>query len=298
MFVTVPRRILPGQIYLVTRRCTQRRFLLTPTRRTNQIVGYCLGLATRQAGVVLNAVCIMSNHWHGVVTDPLGRLPQFLGRFHALTAKAQNASLGRWENLWSSEKSSIVQLETPADVLAKMAYVIANPTSAGLVEAPRDWPGLIAWPGWNERLSARKPAEFFARGSALPDSCSVQLQRPAAFAQLSDSEFAKLLDAAVEPLIRRARAEIADSGSRFLGAATVRRQSFDSTPVARAAHRDLSPSVAARDAKARVRALEKRDAFVRAYRHAWQRFRAGARDVKFPAGTYALRLNSAVDCDE
>jgi putative transposase len=52
----------------------------------------------------------MSNHWHGVLTDPDARLPEFLEIFHKLFAKAQNASLGRWEKLWSSDKTSVALL--------------------------------------------------------------------------------------------------------------------------------------------------------------------------------------------
>jgi putative transposase len=59
----------------------------------------------------------MSNHWHGVVTDPHARLPEFLERFHRLFARAQNASLGRWENLWSSDKPSVVRLVSDQDIL-------------------------------------------------------------------------------------------------------------------------------------------------------------------------------------
>lgn len=80
--------------------------------------------------MLLHAVCVMSNHWHGVVTDPEGRLPKFLEIFHKLVAKAQNASLGRWENLWSSDKTSAVPLVSEADVLEKMAYTLANPRIA------------------------------------------------------------------------------------------------------------------------------------------------------------------------
>jgi REP-associated tyrosine transposase len=116
---------------------------LRPSRLTNQLIEYCLGLAAERTGVEIHAVCVMSNHWHGVVTDPEGRLPEFLERFHRLLAKAQNASLGRWENLWSSDKLSVVWLVTEQDVLDKMAYTLANPTTAGLVKSPDEWPGVI-----------------------------------------------------------------------------------------------------------------------------------------------------------
>lgn len=123
---------MPGRTYLVTRRCTQRQFLLRPSRRTNQLVRYCLAVAAHKTRVQLHAVCFMSNHWHGVVTDPFARLPEFLEHFHRLLAKAQNASLGRWENLWSSDKTSVVLLVSDQDVLEKMAYTMANLLKAAL----------------------------------------------------------------------------------------------------------------------------------------------------------------------
>jgi hypothetical protein len=98
---------------------------LRPSRLTNQIVGYCLAAAADHTGVLLHTVCVMSNHWHAVVSDPEARLPEFLERAHRLIAKCQNAALGRWENLWSSEKTSVVYLASEQDVLDKMAYVIA-----------------------------------------------------------------------------------------------------------------------------------------------------------------------------
>src|SRR6266496_2947312 len=43
-----PRQILPGRFYQVTRRCTQRQFLLRPDEITNQAFSYCLGEASQR----------------------------------------------------------------------------------------------------------------------------------------------------------------------------------------------------------------------------------------------------------
>jgi hypothetical protein len=37
-----PGQLLPGISYLITRRCTQRNFLLRPSEHTNKIFEYCL----------------------------------------------------------------------------------------------------------------------------------------------------------------------------------------------------------------------------------------------------------------
>src|SRR5687767_14986156 len=195
--MSAPREVLPGRTYLVTRRCTQRQFLLKPSRRTNEIVRYCLAVAASKTGVLVHAVCIMSNHWHGVVTDPLARLPEFLEHFHRLLARAQNASLGRWENLWSSDKTSVVLLVSDQDVLEKMAYTMANPTAAGLVRSPRQWPGVITT-RVGERCTVDMPDVFFDPEGALPASISLEFTRPPIYPQLDIATLARHLATAVE----------------------------------------------------------------------------------------------------
>jgi putative transposase len=76
--VTAPRQIVPGRYWMVTRRCTQRQFLLRPSSITNAYFEYCLALAAKRSGVQVIAYLAMSNHYHAVVFDPLGQLPVFL----------------------------------------------------------------------------------------------------------------------------------------------------------------------------------------------------------------------------
>src|SRR5215213_3915482 len=142
--MSLPRQIVPGRVYLVTRRCTQRTFLLRPDRATNEAFLYCLGFAAQSAQVEVVAFVAMSNHWHGVVVDTQGRLPEFLECFHKLLAKHQNALRGRWENLWASEQASAVELVNPEDVLSKMAYTLANPVADHLVARAHHWPGATS----------------------------------------------------------------------------------------------------------------------------------------------------------
>jgi hypothetical protein len=61
--MSLPRQILPGSTYLVTRRCTQRQFLLRPSKLTNQIILYCLALAVARTGILLHAFVALSNHY-------------------------------------------------------------------------------------------------------------------------------------------------------------------------------------------------------------------------------------------
>ena len=78
--MTAPREIIPGTTYLVTRRCTQRQFLLRPSRATNQVFTYCLLVASERFGVLVHGYAVLSNHYHLVLTDVHGNLPLFRER--------------------------------------------------------------------------------------------------------------------------------------------------------------------------------------------------------------------------
>ena len=279
----------------MTRRSTQRQFLLKPSRRTNQLIRYCLAHAAQKTGVLLHAVCVMSNHWHGVLSDPFARLPEFLEHFHRLFAKAQNASLGRWENLWSSDKTSVVLLVSDEDVLEKMAYTMANPTAAGLVRAPREWPGVITT-RMGERATVDMPDVFFDPEGSLPGSLNLELSRPPIYPQLDENTLARHLATAVERHVRVARQAVARQGRKFLGAKAVLRQEFSAAPKTAEPRRNPNPRIAAAHAPARVQAIRNLTAFLRHYRVAWHAWRAGKREQLFPAGTYALRVHARVAC--
>jgi hypothetical protein len=45
--MTAPRQVLAGATYLVTRRCTQRQFLLRPSKASDQVLAYALAVAAR-----------------------------------------------------------------------------------------------------------------------------------------------------------------------------------------------------------------------------------------------------------
>ncbi len=293
--MTAPREILPGTTYLVTRRCAQRQFLLKPSRRTNELVRYCLADAARHTGVLLHAVCFMSNHWHGVVTDPFARLPEFLERFHRLVARAQNASLGRWENLWSSDKPSVVALTSDEDVLEKMAYTLANPTAAGLVRTPSEWPGVISLK-LAERVVVSRPKSFFNPQGDMPDHVTLDIVRPPIYAQLDLATLAGHLTRAVERHAREARVKLRAQGRKFLGARAVLQQPFEAAPKSTELRRNPGPRIAARHAPERVQAIAHLLDFLSRYRAAWNAWRSGLREALFPAGTYALRIHARVAC--
>jgi len=175
--MTLPRRIIPNATYLVTRRCTQRLFLLKPSTGKTAVFIYCLAVAAQKTGVQIHAIAVLSNHYHTVCTDPEGRLPEFMAYLHRLVATCMNADMGRWENFWASEKPSAVLLENDEDILDKIVYLACNPVTAGLVAKAEHWPGLMAYQA-GKTLTATRPDVFFRKEGDMAESASITLTPP------------------------------------------------------------------------------------------------------------------------
>src|SRR5512140_2930548 len=203
----LPRPVIPGRRYLVTRRCSERRFLMRPDRETNNAFLYCMALAARKSGVSIVCVGTTSNHYHAVVVDDRGCLPEFLEHFHKLFAKHQNCLRGRWEAFWASEQTSVVELPNPEDVLAKMTCAIANPCSSHLVDRGHVWPGVESLTAIEEGvpLVASKPTRFFdANNGDLPDVLQLGFRRAPGFEGLSHGEYARIVREHVDQAVARA----------------------------------------------------------------------------------------------
>src|SRR5512133_2241546 len=288
---------MPGTSYLVTRRCSERRFFLRPSRIVNELFLYVLAVAARRYGILVHAFCVRSNPCHLVVTDVDGRLPAFMQYLDSLVARAVNASLGRFEGFWASDGSySAVEPLDPGDVVAKTAYVLANPVAAGLVRHGAEWPGLWTSPEQigAATLTARKPKLFFAPKSYLANAVDLELTTPPGFA--SAAEFCAQLTARLQELEARHHHELAAQGRRFVGITRVLSQHPFSRPPAGEPRFELKPRIAARDKWRRIEGLLRLKSFVHAYRAASAEWRSGVRDVVFPSGTYLLRVLHGVQC--
>jgi putative transposase len=284
----LPRQVLPGAYYMLTRRCSERRFLLRPDSATNNAYLYCLIEAALRFRIDVVIMCMMSNHHHVVIRDRFGRYPEFIEHLHRMIARSQNALRGRWENFWASGQTSVVRLIDRDDVIRKVAYVAANPVQDQLVDRVDHWPGingLRALLGGHE-LRAVRPLHFFRKGGPMPQQVAMRLAFPE---ELGDPEnLASALDATVKRIEEDAADERRRTGRRIVGRAVVLKQAWYDAPTSFEARRVLSPRVAACNRWARIEALVRNKAFVRAYAIARSLWQDGLNAV-FPQGTYWLR---------
>ena len=298
--MTAPREIIPGTTYLVTRRCTQRQFLLRPSRVTNQIFKYCLVVASKRTGVLVHGYAVMSNHYHLVVTDAEGNLPLFMGWLNKYVAKSINALLGRWENLFDNGKYSAVALRDEGAVRDKLAYTLSNPVEAGLVEKARDWPGCWSHPNLIDGAPIRavRPRHFFRKSGSAPTEVSLRLTKPPCFGQMSSRAFRRMLKGDIASRESKARIRMTRRGRGFLGVQAICAQSPFQRPDNRELRRNINPRIACRDKWKRIEAIGQREVFLRRYRQAIAAWREGKKSAVFPAGTYWMRVYAGAQCDD
>jgi putative transposase len=286
--MTAPRRVLPNRTYMITRRCSERRFFLRPDPQVTWIFEYLLALSCERHGVELHGFVCMSNHYHLVVTDHEGRLPEFQQHLNSLLARAVNCARGRWEAFWTRDSYNAVELLEDAAVIEKLVYTLLNPVRAGLVGRARAWGGATsASMRFGGRRLIARPSEFFSVD--MPEHVALELVAPPLQGGLGtqlDEQLAEQIEA-VEQQFRM-------SGSKPMGMAVVLRQHWNESPATREPRRGLVPRIAARCSAVRIAAIVELQHWVEAYRTALAYFKNGQREVEWPPGTY--RMCSRLRC--
>ena len=282
------RPILPDSTYLITRRCTQRHFLLRPDAETNQIFLYCLAVSAERHGVSVLFSSAMSNHHHTIVHDPRGQVVRFYEDLHKLLARCMNRLRKRRENFWSTERTSLEPLTTPAAVLSAIAYAALNPVKDGLVEALQHWPGVSTAQLFlrGGELRVQRPRGFFRARGPMPEIATLRLGWPEHLGSLAAArEFVRTRIASFEAEAKRERLT---QGRRVLGRRAVLRQSPTGRPSSEAALDSQRLAASARRRAARIAELEASRLFRASYRDARERWlRDGI--ATFPPGTYRMR---------
>lgn len=276
--MTAPRRVLPGRTYLLTRRCLERRFYLRPDPKTCQIFEYLLAVACQRFDIQVHAYVMMSNHYHLVVTDPLGKLPDFQQYLNSLLARAINQYRSHWGQFWDRESYNAVELLDRDAILTRLAYTELNPVRAGLVAHPTAWLGpTSATLRFGHKRLISRPEGFFS--PAMPQTAALELVEPTTI----DKQRAQSHRDQVFSDIRQS---INSDEPRARGMRFILQRDWKDRPTTHEPRRKLCPRFASRCSELRIRALTEYRRWLDAYQSALQRFKSGQRQVLFPAGTF------------
>jgi REP element-mobilizing transposase RayT len=293
--VSQPRQILPEATYLITRRTIFRHMLLRPDQRMTQMLLYLLALFARRDHLQVHAFCAMSTHLHIILTDVDGNLPRFLHSFHRMVALCTKA-LRRWPHVvWDKSSTSVVRLETPAAVVEKIAYVLANPVTARLVRGAHQWPGakVLAGEIGSGEIGADRPRVYLnPENPRWPERASLPITLPPGLDADAVAVFHRQVAAEIARVEQRVEAEMREQGRSFPNArdlCTVPPQTrVKSVEPAADRNPTFAPGRGQVDAaRSAVSALR---TFRSLYRQALARWQDLERDVVFPAGTWWMRV--------
>jgi len=259
----------------------------------NNIFAYCLARAAEKYGIELHAACVMSNHYHLILTDVQGVLPDFtawLNRQLAMCIKR----LRKWDEVvWEPNVAcSAVELHGASEVLDKVAYVLLNPVSAELVRAPERWPGLVTTVR-NLRcgtVAAEHPRVWFKKRA--PGSATLTYTTPSFF---SDHEqYLEALERLLAGRLEQVRTRMRQKGRRYLGRAGVRKTLISARPAKPKERFGRNPTFSALTRSRWLAAVKNLRAFRAAYRAAYEAWREGRREIEFPPGTWWMAERAGV----
>lgn len=295
--------IEPGKTWALSRRTTRRYFLLNPdqARTLERCYWYCLGIAAQRYGILVHAGCLMSTHSHEVVTDVRGELPRFLQEFHRLLALTTKAVRGWPGEVFDKRSTGQHELLTPEATIEALAYLISNPVEAMAVRYAKDWPGAHTLPRdiGHRVVKVERPAHYFnADNPDWPDVLELRLEMPTALDLDHGTELAQTRIAdRVRAREHRAWQESKRTGIAFVGARRVLRQAPTKRARSYEAFGSLNPQFAAAGHRGpATEAVRRLRAFNAQYDRALAAWTAGKRTVRFPHGTWWMRVCHGAQC--
>ena len=129
-----------------------------------------------------------------------------------------------------------------------------------------------------------------------PKQATLQLTLPAALSDRTADEVRDIVSAEMARRVDEAVEDMRKKGRSFMGRRGVRKASPYERATSWEPLRSTNPTFAVgQDKEARAAAVAALRAFRNAYRAALERWRAGDRDVDFPAGTWRMRVLHAAN---
>lgn len=289
-------------------------FLFLPERDVVRVFEYLLAVAANMFGMRVHEVLCMSNHFHILLTDEHGRLPEFMNFFDSLLARSVNALRRTSGSVFEAEYGLVAEPDEDK-IVAHAVYTLANPCTDHLVKRSRQWPGFSTLQmEYGQRVRIERPKvglwkeEPEHRGAAgrgkpsrgkpsrLPEVVEFTLERPPVWMELSDAELRteirRRLDEREIELIEQRRRD----GRDVLGRKGVLAQRWDGFPRTPEELFVTKPRVAGR-LWLRIAALQQLRSFEEAYRRVRARFLEGERDVIWPVGTWLMRVRFGLPCE-
>ncbi len=277
------RIITTNTTYICQRRTSERRFFLKPSKQANAIIQYCLAWASKKHGVLIHEYLFQFNHYHMVLTDVEGNLPDFFRDFHAIVSRAIGCLHKQPWPIWGKESYNACKLLSKEAAIDAITYTLNNPVKDGLVKSYSKWSGLnSAHMKYGETFSVRKPNIFFS--DKLPDVIDFKLTQAPDLSAVSREEIQK----AVKSEETRLREALLAKKVFIPGMKRLMKQRITDAPASPRKLSRLKPTVKAKNRQLMMKALQEKKELINAYRRALKKFQEQTDKPLFPYGTYGL----------
>ncbi len=275
----------------LSRRCTGRQFLLKPDHQVTHAMLYCLAHCADKWGIAIHQVTFMHNHFHEVLSDPLGTRVDFYMEAHALMARCIKGlravdGVPMEGTVWEpSEQTGRVLLVSEEAFVEACAYSIANPVAAGLVHNVSEWTGFVS----SARDMLHRRSITVRRPECLPDrypkTATLSFCPPMTLAA-REHAITEAIESRAADKQREARREVLKRAGRFRTREELMAvDPFDAPKTPKRRNARVPTLRAARTSVLRA-ARQQLVAWRQAYRAAFEGFRQGNREIEWPAGTW------------
>lgn len=290
----------PRELYEITCRCMQGRFLLRPSSMLNRLLVGVIGRALSLFDLELCFVVFLSNHVHLLVVPRDGEaLSGFMQHVNSNVAREAGRLHGWKEKFWGRRARVTWTSAEPEAQIARLSYHLEQGVKEGLVWSPYDWPGVhSAWALangqplkgiWidrtvlyraNQRGKRLEKQEFMTEYEVLlaPLPC---------WAALEPSEVRRRVRELVSQIEAGARERHRSHGTNPMGPEKIGRQDPHGQPMA--SKRSRAPLCHTATVEEWVCYKQAYREFVECFRHAADRLRRGL-EAKFPPGSFPPRL--------
>jgi REP element-mobilizing transposase RayT len=282
----------------VTCRTVNGRFLLQPSSRFNRVAIGILARAQRMYDVELHAFCVMSNHYHLLlsVNDAL-QLARFMNFVQSNLAR-EGGRFARWkERFWSRRYQAILVSDERDAQLQRLRYILSQGCKEQLVARPEQWHGaqcvreLLSGRRtmegvWIDRTAIHRNGGYKSSRSSIDASRfesieTLQLSPMPCFSGVDDAAQREWIRECVDAIADEARADRRARHGKRASPSTVRRDTSVVQPLKRRAAPWIHTASMSQARDLRVAYT----VFLAAYRAAADKLKRGL-EAAFPEGCF------------
>jgi REP element-mobilizing transposase RayT len=287
----------PYEVFEVTIRTMQGRFLLKPSEKINDFILGVIGRALQlYPGMRIFNFKVLSNHIHIILAAPnSGTMRKFMNHIDSNIAR-EAGRLHGWKDKFWSRRYRAIAIDDDQKLIERMHYIFSHGCKENLVASPYDWPGVgcekaltegqVLQGTWVDR-TAMYEAERKGKDCRLEDFC-IEYEVPLSRLPCFEDKPEEYVQAYYRQMIANIEADTAarlrDEDTRLLGITGVLLQDPHTWPEKM--KKSPAPLCHASTRKKREEYKKSYRSFVARFMEAAEKLKQGFIDVCFPEGSF------------